>query len=125
LLLMGCAMKPAAAQAPSDNEPPPRGAPPPRTGELPPPPPGRASETLDENERRFPILEAQQRKERKQRAQVPVSARVEVRSADTTHACEGLSADEKIECPVHDPKAVLSINDLPKGVRISLRPGAV
>ena len=123
VLLLGCATKRAAAQAPN-NEPPPRGAPQPRLGYIPPPAPARASETVDENERRFPILEHQQRKEREQRAKMKAAGRVEVKPGNPTQACEGLSAEEKIECPLHDPKAVLSIADLPSGARISLRPGA-
>jgi hypothetical protein len=87
------------------------------------PPPGRAQETWEDHEQRFPILEGQERKEAKKRAQVPVAARVDVvRPSDTTHACEGLTADEKIECPLHDPKAVVSISDLPRGARVTIRP---
>jgi hypothetical protein len=123
MLTLGCATRPAAAQTPS-SEPPPRGTPSPRTSDVPMPPPGRVSETADENERRFPIGEGQLRKERRQRAQVPVTGRVEVRGADVNHACEGLSAEETIECPLHDPAAVMSISDVPKGARVTLRPGA-
>jgi len=126
-IALACAGKPAAQQAARmPDEPPPRGAPQPRLGALPPPPPARASETVDENERRFPIMEHQQRKERQKRAgmQQQVTGRVEVRS-DAPHACEGLPAEEKIECPLRDPGAVVSISDLPRGVRISLRTGTV
>jgi hypothetical protein len=89
------------------------------------PPPGRVSETNDVYEERFPILEGQQRKERQKRAQVPIAARVEVRGTDVTRACDGLTAEEKTECPLHDPKAVVGIGDLPTGVRVSLRAGSV
>jgi hypothetical protein len=88
------------------------------------PPPGRVSETGEEYERRFPILEGQQRKEQKQRAAaVPVAGRVDVRPGSGGNlACDGLSAEEKIECPLHDRKAVLSISDLPRGARVTIRP---
>jgi hypothetical protein len=102
----------------------PRGAAAP-LGYIPPPAPARASETVDENERRFPILEHQQRKEREERAKMQAAGRVEVRPSDPTQACEGLTPEEKVECPLRDPKAVLSITDLPKGVRVSLRPNTV
>jgi hypothetical protein len=119
--LLGCAMKPAAAQAPA-SEPPPRGAPGARQGNLPPPSPMHESE-LDDSNRRFPINEAQQRKEQQQRARVPAAARVEVRGSDGNRACDGLTAEEKTECPLHDRKAVVSISDLPRGARVTLRPG--
>jgi hypothetical protein len=124
-IVLACAGKPAAQQAAAiPDEPPPRGAPQPRLGALPPPPPARASETVDENERRFPIMEHQLRKERQKRAGMQVTGRVEVKS-DNPHACDGLQAEEKIECPLRDPHAVLSISDLPRGVRVSLRTGTV
>jgi hypothetical protein len=123
--LLGCAGKPPAQQAAAmPDEPPPKGAPQPRLGALPPPPPARASETIDENERRFPINEHRLRQERARRAAMQVSGRVEVKT-DNPHACDGLPPEEKTECPLRDPKAVLSIGDLPKGVRVSLRAGTV
>jgi hypothetical protein len=112
---------PTGPPAVAGEEPPPRGTPPPRTGELPPPPPARASEDEGERERRFPILEAQQRKERLQRAKQQASGHVEVQSTDVVHACDGLSAEERIECPLHDPSAVTAVTDVPRGVRVSLR----
>jgi hypothetical protein len=125
-VVMGCATKPAAAQAPA-NTPPPRGAPQPRAVDQPMPPPGRVSETNDVYQERFPILEGQQRKEQAKRAKAAQAAtRVEVvRSKDTVNACDGLTAEEKTECPLHDPGAVLSISDLPNGARVSLRAGNV
>jgi hypothetical protein len=104
------------------DEPPPKGAPQPRLGYLPPPAPARASETIDENERRFPILENQQRREREKRASLQQVSGVEVRT-DKPQACDGLPAEEKIECPLRDAGAVVSVVDLPRGVRVSLRPG--
>lgn len=126
-ILLACAGKPAAQQAAAmPDEPPPKGAPPPRTGDLPPPPPARASETADENERRFPINEYQLRRERSKRAGMQqVTGRVEVKGSDSRSACEGLAAEEKIECPLSDPRAVMSISDQPRGVRVTLKPGTV
>jgi len=121
---MGCATKPAAAQPPPDV-PPPRGQPQPRLTDQPMPPP-RASETNDAFQNRFRILEWQERKEQKQRAQAAqAKTRVEVRGSDTVQACEGLTAEEKTECPLHDPGVVVSISDLPHGARVSLRPGKI
>jgi hypothetical protein len=126
LMMVGCATKPAAAQAPAGNDPPPRGAPQPRAADQPMPPPGRVSETNDVYQERFPILEGQERKEAKQRAQVPVAARVEVKGNDTVvHACDALTAEEKTECPLHDRDAVVSITDVPKGARVTVKLGKV
>jgi hypothetical protein len=126
VILMACAGKPAAQQAAAmSDEPPPKGAPQPRLGQLPPPPPSRANETADENERRFPINEYQLRREREKRAALQVTGRVEVKGSDNAHACEGLASEEKIECPLRDPRAIQSITDLPRGVRVTLKPGTV
>ena len=125
LLVMGCASKPAVAQPPPD-EPPPRGQPQPRLIDQPMPPQGRVSETNTDYDARFPILQGQLLKERAQRAKAAqATTRVEVKGSDTVHACEGLTAEEKTECPLHDPAAVLSISDLPMGARVTLRPGKV
>jgi hypothetical protein len=105
------------------DEPPPRGTPSPRLGEMPRPSPARASEGSEENEQRFPIGEYQFRREREQRAQQATTGRVEVVGQNAAEACQGLSAEERIECPLNDPGDVLSIVDTPQGVRVTLKPG--
>jgi hypothetical protein len=107
------------------DQPPARGTPPPRLGDLPPPPPGRASEDAQENERRFPVNEAQRRRENAQRARRPASGHVEVRGAAGAQACNGLTPEERIECPLRDGRDVLSTAEIPRGVRVRLRPAAV
>lgn len=122
--LLGCATGRADPPYAATEEPPPRGSPPPRLGHLPPPPPNSGA-SADESDQRFLSLQGQARKERKQRQAAAPGGHVDVaRSPATTHACEGLSAEEKLECPLDDPAAIASISDMPEGVRISLRAGS-
>jgi hypothetical protein len=125
-VMLACATSRGAPPNPTSDEPPPRGAPSPRTGDLPPPSPGHASETED-LQRRFPILEAQQRKEHAQRAAqaAAASGHVDVQGNQINQACQNLTPEERLECPLHDPRAAASIADTAKGVRVSLRPGGV
>jgi hypothetical protein len=127
MVLLACAT--GRSQSAGDA-PPPRGAPQPRLIDMPPPPPDRASQTTDESERRFPILEGQARKEQAARAR-PAPPRGDVgvvqSSAPPPSAqdCQTLALEERMECPLNDPHAVLGITDVPRGVRVSLHPGAV
>jgi hypothetical protein len=109
------------------DQPPPRGQPQPRLGEL-QPRPGPGPETWQsESDRqdRFPILENQQRKEQAARAQGTATGRVELRASKLVHACDGVAPDERLQCPLHDPKDVVSVTDVPDGARVGLRTDAV
>lgn len=124
-LVLGCATGRADPPYAATEEPPPRGAPQPRLGHIPPPPPnpGADSDEGGLEDQRTLALQGQQRQERAQRQGSPESRVEVVNPPPAPSACDNLTAEERLECPLDDPREVESIVDTPDGVRVSLRPG--
>jgi hypothetical protein len=107
--------------------PPPRGQPQPRLGEWQQEPPPQTYQIESDRQDRFPILLNQERKEQAARAkaQATTTQRVELHASKLMHACDGVPTDERLQCPLRDPKAVVSVTDVPDGARLTLRTDAI
>jgi hypothetical protein len=123
LVVLLCAQKDGPPYS-ATPVPPPRGEPAPNQGHIPPPPPEQLNDSFQQ---RTPILEGQARKEAARRNAPPPPARVDVvpgKAVRAVDACNAVKTEDKMECPVGGG-AVQSVADIPGGVRILFKRGAI